>query len=100
MKKKFENLNLKNELTKAEMKEVLGGTSCSNGFYHPSNLGCGYCEATGRGTTNGCSSGNNPPCVPNNNQSYTSCSNGWSHWMWLGCGYCEGTGRGKTNGCC
>ncbi len=87
MKKKFENLNLKNELSKKEMKDVLGGaTYCSNGWSHPWNLGCGYCEGTGRGTTSGCGGG-------------TSCSNGWSHPSSLGCGYCEATGRGATVKC-
>jgi hypothetical protein len=90
MKKKFENLNLKNELTKAEMKNVVGGTSCSNGWSHPMNLGCGYCEATGRGTTGGC-----PPPSP----TYTSCSNGFYYPSFLGCGYCAATGRGSQYGC-
>jgi hypothetical protein len=89
MKKKFGNLNLQDELSKEEMKAVKGGTSCSNGWSHPYNLGCGYCEGTGRGTTNGCSS------HPN----YTQCSNGWYYSSWLGCGYCAATGRGSQTGC-
>lgn len=95
MKKKFQNLNLKNELTKAEMKAVVGGVSCSGGGTFAA--GCGYCESTGRGTSIGC--GSNPPgggggCQSNSGT--TVCSNGWSYYSSLGCGYCEGTGRGTT----
>jgi hypothetical protein len=66
MKKQFTptgKLSLKNELTKSELKQVLGGytgsqTYCSGGWAGPfpapgsSQIGCqeGYCSATGHGT--------------------------------------------------
>lgn len=54
----MKTLNLGTELTRNELKKVLGGwATCTNGFYHET-LNCSsaaaYCAATGRGTMQSC----------------------------------------------
>ena len=90
--KKTSSLDLGEELSRFEMKSIVGGaqqTVCSDGTY---NIGCspGYCSAAGHGAFIQCTGS------PSGN--YTQCTGGTYQ---IGCqpGYCSAAGHGSFVTC-